>query len=308
MPSSAAWRTDGTGGIAFGGAAGPRDVVGGASPCSIICSELIPACSSDAEANIASTSWKYVGDGRGAFRGVQTYNYVGEGGGNFDREIRTTYYGWKARPCCIVVTFLLLILGLLYLLSTWSTLSRSTTPVISAPRATVPPAASPAVSEAPYNCNTFIGLSDEKISWCCRKYNVMCPTTLAPRIIEVTVQVPVSVPAPAPVVQVITTSGVPYDCSAGYDEWPMQWVKGWGGAKKLYCCSTAGRGCPSELPPPSGRPPSGLPPGPDVGPYDCNAGYHNCYSCLLKHWSANKLNWCCRVQNTGCQSNTPLHG
>merc|ERR1712056_13782 len=54
----------------------------------------------------------------------------------------------------------------------------------------------------------------------------------------------------------------------GYDEWPMQWVKGWGGAKKVYCCKTVGRGCPSELPPPSGAPPSGLPAAPDTGPYD----------------------------------------
>merc|ERR1712048_1453916 len=67
---------------------------------------------------------------------------------------------------------------------------------------------------------------------------------------------PAPAPAPAPI---ITTSSYPFDCNAGYDEWPMQWVKGWGGAKKVYCCKTVGRGCPSELPPPSGAPPSGLP-------------------------------------------------
>merc|ERR1712187_768117 len=92
------------------------------------------------------------------------------------------------------------------------------------------------------------------------------------------------------------------DCNAGYDEWPMQWVKGWGGAKKVYCCRTAGRGCASELPPPSGIPPSGLPPAADTGPYDCEAGYHPCFSCLEKHWSANKLDWCCREKGKGCRS------
>lgn len=87
----------------------------------------------------------------------------------------------------------------------------------------------------------------------------------------------------------------------------MQWVKGWGGSKKLYCCKTAGRGCPSELPPPSGLAPFGEPPAPDVGPYDCDAGYHPCYSCLVKHWSSNKLSWCCTQKNKGCKSNTPMH-
>merc|ERR1712113_971486 len=105
---------------------------------------------------------------------------------------------------------------------------------------------------------------------------------------------------------VSTTTPCPFDCNAGYNEWPNQWVKGWAGAKKLYCCRTAGRGCPSELPPPSGLPPSGLPGEQDNGPYDCNAGYHPCFHCLKLHWSPKKISWCCTNMNKGCQSNTPL--
>ena len=67
-----------------------------------------------------------------------------------------------------------------------------------------------------------------------------------------------SILAPAPAAApIFSTSSCPYDCNAGYDEWPMQWVKDWGGGKKDYCCERVGRGCPSELPPPSGIPPSG---------------------------------------------------
>merc|ERR1712061_857582 len=57
------------------------------------------------------------------------------------------------------------------------------------------------------------------------------------------------------------------------------------GAKKLYCCKSVGRGCPSELPAPSGVPPSGIPGEADTGPYDCNAGYHPCFHCLQRQWS-----------------------
>merc|ERR1712110_633705 len=146
--------------------------------------------------------------------------------------------------------------------------------------------------------------------YCCVHSQKGCPTAAPappPAPLPIPVPVPVPVPAPPAPAPVITTSSCPYDCNAGYDEWPMQWVKGWGGAKKVYCCRTAGRGCASELPPPSGIPPSGLPPAADTGPYDCVAGYHPVYTCLEKHWSANKLNWCCNKKGKGCKSNTPLH-
>merc|ERR1719356_89409 len=108
-------------------------------------------------------------------------------------------------------------------------------------------------------------------------------------------------PAPKP-----TTSPCPFDCNAGYNDLgPLQWVKGWSGAKKLYCCKTAHRGCPNELPPPSGIPNDGRTPEPDTFQYDCNAGYHPCYHCLKTQWSPKKLQYCCTNFNKGCQSNTP---
>ena len=54
-------------------------------------------------------------------------------------------------------------------------------------------------------------------------------------------------------------------------------------------CKTANRGCPSELPPPSGLPPSGKPAEPDSNVYDCDAGYHHCMHCLVESWSPQKI-------------------
>jgi hypothetical protein len=102
-----------------------------------------------------------------------------------------------------------------------------------------------------------------------------------------------------------TTTKCPFDCNAGYNELgEFQWVKGWSAAKKLYCCRTAKKGCPSELPPPSGKPQGDAPAEPDSFKYDCNAGYHDCYECLVRQWSPLKLSYCCKEQNKGCKWNT----
>lgn len=249
----------------------------------------------EAEGVVASTQWQFVGEGNGSFSNVPTYNYVGEGCGSFDKQVITTGYGWKFRACCLPLTGLLLLGGLGLLLIPGITTDTTTPLVIVTP---APTSAPEIITTTAMNCETRELWSLAKKAYCCKVYGVGCSTTPAQTTAVVTV---------APTFDPVTTSSCPFDCNAGYDEWPMQWVKGWGGAKKLYCCKTVGRGCPSELPPPSGIPASGLPPAPDVGPYDCNAGYHPCYTCLVKHWSANKLSWCCTKKNIGCRANTPDH-
>lgn len=179
-------------------------------------------------------------------------------------------------------------------------------------------------TSAGYDCaagfsNYENGWSVGKKVFCCLQENKGCstpaptsPSTTAPAPAPIT-PAPTKAPAPAPITlaptraPAATTSSCPYDCNAGYDEWPNQWVKGWGGAKKIYCCKTKKVGCASDLPKPSGVAQSDIPAAPDTGPYDCEAGYHNCYTCLVKHWSANKLDWCCAQKNKGCKSNTPMH-
>lgn len=96
----------------------------------------------------------------------------------------------------------------------------------------------------------------------------------------------------------------------------------WSTTKKQYCCQVLGVGCPTTLAPVTPAPtpapvttsrarPTRVPEysyslTTSSCPFDCNAGYHPCYSCLEKHWSSNKLNWCCTKRNVGCKANTPL--
>jgi len=214
----------------------------------------------------------YVGPG-GEYRQETTYKYVGQGAGNFGVVPVPTNF--RCNIWLLIIPLLLLLVPfLLYLLS-----QLSVTPVTT----TLPPIVpTPVTTSEPYDCHGQGLWSFDQKGWCCEHYGVGCPTK-----------------APS------TTSPCPFDCNAGYNEWPLQWVKGWTGAKKIYCCKTAGRGCATELPPPSGLPPSGLPGEADTGPYDCNAGYHPCFHCLKQQWSPKKLSWCCTNKNKGCQSNTP---
>merc|ERR1712151_107805 len=131
--------------------------------------------------------------------------------------------------------------------------------------------------------------------------NKGCPTTPSTTPVSTTI---------APTTPVSTTTPCPIDCYAGYDDIdPLQWVRGWSGQKKLYCCRTANRGCPSELPPPSGLPPevlpSDVPPAMDTQVYDCEAGYHHCMHCLVEAWSPNKLDYCCKNFHKGCKGEEP---
>ena len=134
--------------------------------------------------------------------------------------------------------------------------------------------------------------------YCCLHAGKGCPTTPP---------APSTMPAPVvPVVPVVTTSPRPIDCNARYNDLdPLQWVRGWSAEKKLYCCKTANKGCPSELPPPSGLPPSNAPPEPDNSVYDCDAGYHHCMHCLELSWSPKKIDYCCKKEHKGCKGEEP---
>lgn len=60
------------------------------------------------------------------------------------------------------------------------------------------------------------------------------------------------------------------------DAWPQ--------SQKRYCCSNAGRGCPTPDVPA------------DQEPYDCLPSFHNWHG----GWSTAKQEWCCRVKAQGC--------
>jgi hypothetical protein len=143
--------------------------------------------------------------------------------------------------------------------------------------------------------------------YCCLHEGKGCPTTPT---------APSTMPAPVTVAPVVTTAIVttamsttspcPIDCTAGYNDLdPLQWVRGWSGEKKLYCCKTANKGCPSELPPPSGLPQDDAPPEKDNSVYDCDAGYHHCMHCLELSWSPQKIDYCCTKEHKGCKGEEP---
>jgi hypothetical protein len=203
-----------------------------------------------------------------------TMSYVGGGLGEYTQETTYKYVGRGAGEFGILhvpsggrPNYCLCIVPLLLLLiPVFFLFSSSSTTTVPPPPPTLPPTPPPPAPPVP-------------------------PPPVPP------VVPPVTTPAP--------TTHCPIDCTAGYNDLgPMQWVKGWSAAKKIYCCKTAQRGCPSQLPPPSGIPPSGEPPKPDTFHYDCNAGYHNCYHCLVLQWSPAKLKFCCDTQQRGCKWNT----
>merc|ERR1719433_1889230 len=85
-----------------------------AGECSGACGGAETACCEAAGA-VTSASWQYVGPG-GSYSPVTSYNYVGEGAGSYEKEVVTTFYGWKFRKCCLILMPLLLIPALIYLL------------------------------------------------------------------------------------------------------------------------------------------------------------------------------------------------
>merc|ERR1719507_910366 len=86
-----------------------------AGECSGACGGAETACCEAAGA-VTSAGWSYVGQGNGSYNPLTSYSYAGEGAGSYEREVVTTFYGWKFRKCCLGLLALLLIPALIYLL------------------------------------------------------------------------------------------------------------------------------------------------------------------------------------------------
>merc|ERR1719382_1476551 len=75
-------------------------------------------------------------------------------------------------------------------------------------------------------------------------------------------------------------------------------------ATKIYCCHHFETYCPTTTPPPpTPRPPT--PPPTTSLLFDCSADFRDCYECLVKHWSVQKLAWCCAHARRGCPTTPP---
>merc|ERR1719414_1702874 len=78
-----------------------------AGDCAGACCGAETACC-EAEGAMTNTSWVYTGPG-GSYNPVQSYQFVGEGAGTYDKETTTYFYGWRLRRCCLGILGLLLI-------------------------------------------------------------------------------------------------------------------------------------------------------------------------------------------------------
>merc|ERR1719330_1097377 len=82
----------------------------------VACGGAGSACCEPAGAVVTSTGWSFVGAGHGDFTAAPSYSYVGQGAGAYVKDVSTTFYGWKLRPCCLALLCLSLLLPLLWLL------------------------------------------------------------------------------------------------------------------------------------------------------------------------------------------------
>merc|ERR1711902_367767 len=106
------------------------------------------------------------------------------------------------------------------------------TPPPTPPPTQPPPTRLPAPSGPvdPFNCavdpeDTWAA---DKKTWCCRVHHRGCAPTAPP-------PQPIILPAPQPI-----APADPYNCADGF----ANWMAGWSVAKKAWCCSNEGKGCP----------------------------------------------------------------
>jgi len=129
--------------------------VGGGGDCcaggpGVACGGAGSSCCEPAGAMVTSTGWAFVGAGNGDFSPQSaSYNYVGMGAGSYTKEVTTSFYGWKLRPCCIALLCLLLLLPLLWLLLPKTGGTTESVPSTPQVQITTPPAPAPVLPAPP---------------------------------------------------------------------------------------------------------------------------------------------------------------
>lgn len=254
-----------------------------------------------------------------------TYKYVGQGAGEY-----RTFPQQSAGSCiCCILGLIPMVIALLaapflvMLLRGKLTTTQTTTttwpvplPVVAAGApammgTTRPPPAPPVpkklVMKDRYDCSlgTESRWSPGKRLWCCRHDQKGCmstsssavpaPAPAAPIPALISAQEPMTTPPATKTTAATTTT---YDCANGDSE-------SWEVHKKVACCLSTGKGCPTVAPPPptsaTAAPPATAPPPPPPPttqqapspapskPYDCDAGLSNWEA----GWSPAKKDWCC---------------
>jgi len=224
------------------------------------------------QGEVKTVNWKYVGEGRGMYSKVQTYNYVGEGG-SYDQQAGSGSAARCLFTVCKVLTVLAIIaLSVYYYFfvvvpsTTVSTAEENRIQQMSATTG-APSTGTPEL----FNCHNQALMMPAKEQYCCDRYKVFCPPAAAANVPQQLPGPPGGVPPPPP-----PAGAEHYDCGVGYDTWRI----GWPTAKQAWCCDRVGKGCSDQK----------------MMPYDCAAGFDN----WRQGWSATKKKWCCENQNKAC--------
>lgn len=199
----------------------------------------------EAEGSVTRDYWVYVGEGKGGYDKVETFNYVGQKSGSFEVE-EVTYHGGMLRWIALIAAALVL-LGVCTGISSKVTIgpgqashlasdkaptvvqtpnpleaSTSSKPILVASASTASPTDAPPQTTQ-YSCVPTVDPATwpalQQI-WCCQHAGFGCPASPA-----------------------VATTRPPHDCNLGFANWQVGWTL----TKKDYCCRHFKRACPQHL-------------------------------------------------------------
>mmetsp|Transcript_98035 Transcript_98035/g.227349 ORF Transcript_98035/g.227349 Transcript_98035/m.227349 type:complete len:235 (-) Transcript_98035:241-945(-) len=119
-----------------------------------------------------SLVWKFVGEGRGSFNPLQSYEYVGHGRGTHEKEVVVTPGKFNMQKVCIVAILVPLCLAILGLVI-YSVLNAARAAADTGDEGVVE---EPSVTTEPVNCNDGLeaSWSDAQRDFCCGNHGIGC--------------------------------------------------------------------------------------------------------------------------------------
>jgi len=223
---------------------------------------------------VKQVNWKYVGEGKGGYNKVQSYNYVGAGG-SYNQQQVSKNYGNTARNVC-KGSLVLGVVGMMVYYYFTAPHEHSHSNTASAAATESGTTTQPASSGTPelFNCHNMELMIPAKEQYCCQTHQLFC------RPGQVTVKTPQGQFQQAVALRGSATGpfgAQPFECSIGFNSWQI----GWSAEKKAWCCTNAGRACPSPA-------------------------RFDCVNNRSDGWTPAKKAWCCEKHHQGCEFG--IHG
>jgi len=208
-----------------------------------------------------------VKQGAGDFKEVKEYSHVGDGNGEWEKEIIETPIGWRLRPCFtnFIIAFIALsVVGFVCLVvaGIGTMMSKGTDSTTAVRLRLRSPSAQPSDDDCDSAEDNLTAVTKDL---CCRRLAKLCPTTATPN---------------------------QFDCNAGRSSWESAWSD----AKKDWCCGFSREECTKAA-----KKQNTMQDAVQSLPFDCGVGMDN----WKKDWSAAKKRWCCDKFSRGCES--PLY-